>query len=773
MRLGVDLSILNQKGTPAFYSDIFANRPAFGYAGRVFISTDTGAIYEDTGSAWVLIADAGAGTTGTLQQVTTNGNTTTQGLVVTSGNVAIGTATAGAPLDIHSTGTNAQFNGTGTNNAYVFFQNAGTSKWRLGNFYNAGANSFDIYDTTNATTRLSVRNTGEVLITGYNTISNTPTFASSGNYASNPSLNLTVPASSTFNSGASFAGMASSLLNTWQGNNTIASGAVMAGFIGVNRQSFNAAGYAITLTQGSAGIRAVAGMQVLQQTGGSFNGTVSHGASLLVQGVYPTTAANITYTNYYGLLINQLDEYGGVTFTNRWGIYQGGATDTNYFAANSLFGTTTDNGSKLQVQGAGTFSSSVTASSFIKSGGTSAQILAADGSNITAGTNITISGGTISASGGMSIGGLITGATAGSVLYAGAAGVLAQSNSNLYFDYTNNRLGLNTTSPATTLQVSGSTTAAAGVARSATFSPTLVAAANGDTLSAVYINPTFTNGAFTGVSNFALNTVGGAIFNGNAVIINPTSGLSYQIFRRNSTDYATIGVAAAAGDLITSSAANDYCFRANSGRLLWSANNGSSIQMALTTSGTLGIGTATIGSTLQVNGSAAIGYSASTAAPTNGLLVNGNIGVTVTSAAGVLQPLDVRRNGGNVYPTLGSNPAGANMFLSNTQGLFGMYLGVIGADGTGWIQQMRNDTATAYSLALNPSGGNVWIGSQTDVASAKLQVASTTQGFLPPVMTTTQKNAISSPAAGLIVFDTTLAKLCVYASGAWQTITSV
>jgi len=41
-----------------------------------------------------------------------------------------------------------------------------------------------------------------------------------------------------------------------------------------------------------------------------------------------------------------------------------------------------------------------TGNTFVKSGGTSAQILAADGSVITAGTNITISGGTISASGG-------------------------------------------------------------------------------------------------------------------------------------------------------------------------------------------------------------------------------------------------------------------------------------------------------------------------------------------------------------------------------------
>ena len=64
-------------------------------------------------------------------------------------------------------------------------------------------------------------------------------------------------------------------------------------------------------------------------------------------------------------------------------------------------------------------------------------------------------------------------------------------------------------------------------------------------------------------------------------------------------------------------------------------------------------------------------------------------------------------------------------------------------------------------------GGNI-----TQIASSVLQVDSTTKGFLPPRMTTTQKNAITSPAAGLVVYDTTLAKLCVYTT-AWETITSV
>ena len=57
--------------------------------------------------------------------------------------------------------------------------------------------------------------------------------------------------------------------------------------------------------------------------------------------------------------------------------------------------------------------------------------------------------------------------------------------------------------------------------------------------------------------------------------------------------------------------------------------------------------------------------------------------------------------------------------------------------------------------------------------SALLEVKSTVQGFLPPRMTTTQKNAIGTPTTGLVVFDTTLNKLCVYVSPSWQTITSI
>jgi hypothetical protein len=51
-------------------------------------------------------------------------------------------------------------------------------------------------------------------------------------------------------------------------------------------------------------------------------------------------------------------------------------------------------------------------------------------------------------------------------------------------------------------------------------------------------------------------------------------------------------------------------------------------------------------------------------------------------------------------------------------------------------------------------------------------IVSGTNGVTLPVVTTTQKNALVSPAAGQLVFDSTLGKLCVYTGAAWQTVTS-
>ena len=63
--------------------------------------------------------------------------------------------------------------------------------------------------------------------------------------------------------------------------------------------------------------------------------------------------------------------------------------------------------------------------------------------------------------------------------------------------------------------------------------------------------------------------------------------------------------------------------------------------------------------------------------------------------------------------------------------------------------------------------GNVRVGSTTPKASAALEVASTTQGFLPPTMTTAQRDLISNPAIGLVVYNTTINCLEWYNGTTW------
>ena len=120
----------------------------------------------------------------------------------------------------------------------------------------------------------------------------------------------------------------------------------------------------------------------------------------------------------------------------------------------------------------------------------------------------------------------------------------------------------------------------------------------------------------------------------------------------------------------------------------------------------------------------------------------------------------------------------------------GLYIGT-NSTGGGFIQNI--DGASAYRFSIQPYGAeltigrtagmpntyklevnggsyfkdNLSIGASSIDASAKLQIDSTTQGALLPRMTTTQRDAIASPATGLLIFNTTTKKLDYYSGTAW------
>jgi hypothetical protein len=112
------------------------------------------------------------------------------------------------------------------------------------------------------------------------------------------------------------------------------------------------------------------------------------------------------------------------------------------------------------------------------------------------------------------------------------------------------------------------------------------------------------------------------------------------------------------------------------------------------------------------------------------------------------------------------NPTNTYTLVSNSSGQL-MLFAINNTVGT-LINAIHNKSSVQQGAWYN---GGLLVGSGTKLASASLQVESTTQGFLPPRMTNAQRTAIASPAIGLMVYCTdTVEGLYVYKSTGWTFI---
>jgi hypothetical protein len=452
MAAGIEIYnyVTNQKGSPALYSDVFANRPAAGFIGRLFISTDTLEIYRDNGTTWALISGGGGGV-----NIYNSDGTLTAARTMTMANHSL-TFEGGA--------NDARLIMSANNNVpRIFsFRTANVARWDFrvtdnetgsnagGNWYLRAHNDAGVFTFAPISVE---RKTGEKsfyaeesLTNGSDVLTGTYSIAG-GTYAAGLTMIGGNPHGAEHNN--------FTLANA--GNLTFANSIYLGAQSNVLRLQANNAG-TITMQAASPGIRtaAVSLNQIQYNTSTGVALVYSHASVMQALGIYRLVAAgSLTITNGYGLIINDLNEYGyastgggALSITNRWGIYQDSTTDVNYLGGTTLVGTTTNAGYKFDINGTLRAVNTVTFGSL---SGTGTRMVVADASGVLS-TQAIPGGGGISGSGTTNFVAKFTGASS--------------IGNSLIFDNGTN-VGIGNSSPSQKLEVSGSVRADAYVANSA------------------------------------------------------------------------------------------------------------------------------------------------------------------------------------------------------------------------------------------------------------------------------------------------------------------
>jgi len=378
--------------------------------------------------------------------------------------------------------------------------------------------------------------------------------------------------------------------------------------------------------------------------------------------------------------------------------------------------------------------------------------------------------------------------TSGSVLFSNGT-TIAQDNTNFFWDDTNKRLGLGTITPQRKLD-----------------SYTVGGSSQGNNYARLGVGA---NGAFGGNNHleFSYNDYGNIGGRDKDNIIAKIQGNSDVVSAADVGGTLTFSTKAKGGTYLT--APIERMRIASNGYVGIGTINPLSLLdvRSVSANGDVRVGTITNYSSLEWNnssGSTIINSYGSSNWPIlfrqNGIErmridSSGNVGIGATTMTAKLHVKAVGALSTDVTLRIRNSADTADLFTVNGDG--GVIIGgvakmscsatvltVTRPDNVGAGFPFSNGLNTAYGefrwkdasgadLARVSGTGSFIIGGTTPNASSLLDITSTTKGVLFPRMTTTQKNAIATPASGLVVYDTTLGKLCVRGAASWETITSL
>jgi len=305
-----------------------------------------------------------------------------------------------------------------------------------------------------------------------------------------------------------------------------------------------------------------------------------------------------------------------------------------------------------------------------------------------------------------------------------------------------------------------------------------------------------TDGAVSNGRNRVI-TFTGALAAAHTVTITPNDAEKWYVFQNSTTGGYAVIIAQGGGSGTTVSIPAGYSKMV---RVDGTGSNSNAVEMMASPSfsGTVAAPTAVIpvntpGADLRVvqNGVNAVrsvetGALVNTVYATTGYLLNGYtvpyftaggtrcIGVIGTTSYGVLE---LGHGGadadGTALGVIGYVDPASTVGVKQSVSITAYSQGSTALDRGAQIKIFTKTDAGGLTQALSVDNlQNVGIGSTAPHAKVALDVISTSKAFRPPAMTTVQRDAISGPATGSVVYNTSTNKLNVYTGATWEVVTS-